>query len=45
VPDDKIMVWRDLIIIFYFVICGLVVSTVVLAFEFGCNKLKTLVIR
>ena len=42
VSDDKIMVWRDLIIIFYLVMCGLVLSAIGFALEAGLSRLKLL---
>ena len=44
VTDDKILVWKDLIIIFYVIICGLVVSTIVLLIECGCNEIIGLLV-
>ena len=38
------MVWKDLIIIFYFIVCGLVASSIILILETVFNKLKDLVI-
>ena len=44
VTDDKILVWKDLIIIFYVIICGLAVSAMVLLIECGCSEIISLLV-
>jgi hypothetical protein len=45
VKNDKIMVWRDLIIIFVVVASGMIVSASGLVFECICGHLKKFLMK